>query len=94
MKASRDHKNHGSEEEQRLFNELCEALNRMGIETRVEKGNFRGGFCVIEGEKKILFINKKHDFDKRIALLISELKKLYPQGLPLSEDILSKISAC
>jgi hypothetical protein len=64
-----------SEEEMQLFKELCAAINQFGIETRIEQGDFRGGFCLVEGDKEMLILNKKHSLDKRIALMINELKK-------------------
>ena len=81
----------GSEEEIQLFKELCAAINDTGIETRIEKGNFKGGFCLVEGDKEMLIINKKHSMDKRIALIISELKKrkFFDQQLP--EALMEKI---
>ncbi|MCK6622918.1 MAG: hypothetical protein HUU32_11540 [Calditrichaceae bacterium] len=91
MKKRKHRKPLGSEEEIQLFKELCEAVNRLGIETRVEEGNFRGGMCLVEGEKEILFINKKDSMDKRIALVISELKKRNVSEAQLPESLRAKI---
>ena len=65
----------GTPEEIKLFGELCKAIESSGIETRVERGNFRGGICTVEGEKDIFFINKKHSMSGRIAVILEELKK-------------------
>ncbi len=80
-----------SEEEIQLFKELCAAIEAAGIETRVEKGNFKGGFCLVEGDKEMLIINKKHSMDKRIALVISELKKRDFLDQQLPETLMEKI---
>ncbi|RMH77903.1 MAG: hypothetical protein D6681_20540 [Calditrichaeota bacterium] len=64
------------EQQWQQFQELCELARQAGVETRVEKGNFRGGFCVVEGEKRILFLNKKHSLEQRIAVLVAELERL------------------
>ncbi len=71
----------------RLFQELCRLVEETGMEVRVEKGNFRGGSCVIEGEKRVLFINKKFPLEKQIEFLLTEIreKSLLPEGIP--EDV-------
>lgn len=78
-------------EEMALFNNLCAAINNAGIETRVEKGRFRGGICVVDGEKELLFINKKHAYDRRIALLLEELAKLNMLDAVLSDELRGKL---
>ncbi len=70
-------------EYQKLFKRLCDVLLENGIETRVEAGRFRGGICLVEGDKEILFINKKHSVDKQIALIITELKRLEAEDRPI-----------
>ncbi|RMF56445.1 MAG: hypothetical protein D6748_13495 [Calditrichaeota bacterium] len=62
-------------EELELFTTLCSLLEAKGLEIRVEKGDFRGGFCVVEGEKQIVFINKKFPLPKRIEFLLNEIQK-------------------
>lgn len=91
MKKRKLRKPLGSEEENQLFKELCEAVKRLGIETRVEEGNFRGGMCRVEGDKEFLFINKKDAMDRRIALVISELKKRNISEAQLPEALRAKI---
>lgn len=82
----------GTEEEIQLFKELSTAITESGIETRVEKGNFKGGFCMVEGNREMLIVNKKHTMDKRIALIISELKKREMIHTVLPEELIQKIS--
>lgn len=91
MKSRKPRKKPLNEEDAQLFKELCEAVNRLGIETRVEDGNFQGGMCLVEGEKEMLFINKKHPLDKRIALIISELKRMEIPEASLPKELLPKI---
>ena len=81
----------GNPEEIALFNNLCAAINEAGIETRVEKGRFRGGICVVDGEKELLFINKKHAYNQRIALLLEELTKLNMLDAVLSDELRGKL---
>ena len=91
MKKRKTKKPSVNEEDVLLFKELCEAVNSLGIETRVEEGNFQGGICLMEGEKEVLFVNKKHPVDKRIALIISELKRIAVPQNALPKELLSKI---
>lgn len=63
-------------EDVKLFNQLCDEVAAFGIETRVEKGNFYGGICVMEDESQVLFVNRKHTLDRRIALVYRELALL------------------
>ena len=81
----------GTEKEIRFFKELCEVLESSGIETRVERGKFRGGFCVMEGEKRILFLNKKHPIERRIAILVNEVKKLESDTFTLPDSVKAKL---
>jgi hypothetical protein len=91
MKKKKQRKKPVSEEDAQLFKELCDAVNQLGIEIRVEEGNFQGGVCLVEGEKEMLFINKKHPVDRRIALIISELKRLEISPGRLPKELLPKI---
>ncbi|NIT55061.1 MAG: hypothetical protein GWN00_02080 [Aliifodinibius sp.] len=93
MKKKKQKKKEASEEEVQLFKELCDAIERMGIEIRIEAGNFRGGFCMLDDNKRVLFVNKKHSIDKRIALIISELKKLDSQETALTKELKEKINS-
>ncbi len=90
-KGKRKKKPAGNPEEVALFNNLCAAINDAGIETRVEKGRFRGGICVVDGEKEMLFINKTHTYDRRIALLLEELAKLNMLDAVLSDELRGKL---
>jgi hypothetical protein len=65
----------GTPEELALFKELCDAFQELGTEVRIEKGDFRGGLCVVDGEKEMIFLNKKHTLDSRINTLIDELTR-------------------
>lgn len=77
----------GSPEEIKLFNDLCAAFQSHGIETRVEKGNFRGGLCVVEGEKEMFFFNKKHTVSGKLALILTEIKKHQKLDEALPENL-------
>lgn len=48
--------------------ELEELMPRFGYRIRKEKGNFRGGSCVLEGERLIM-VNRNLPVDTQIASL-------------------------
>lgn len=62
--------------DQQIFEELCAILSGQGIEIRIEKGSFRGGGCRVEDDKRYFFLNRKDTLDRRMALLLEEVKRL------------------
>lgn len=52
----------------KLLLELEELIPRFGYRIRKEKGNFRGGSCVLEGEKLIM-VNRNLPVDTQVATL-------------------------
>lgn len=52
----------------KLYLELEEIIERLGYKVRKERGNFKGGYCVLEGEK-ILMVNKNHTPDIQAGML-------------------------
>jgi len=79
------------EKDKILFDHLSEVLRNNGIEIRIEKGDFRGGVCIVEGEKKILFLNKKHSIEKINDIMLSELRLMSHQQLYLPPLLREKI---
>lgn len=61
----------------RILLELEELTERLGYSIRKEKGNFRGGNCVVEGEKLIV-LNKNHPIEYQIGMLARFLEN-HPQ---------------
>lgn len=74
-----------------LFAHLMEALQKTGIEIRTEKGDFKGGMCIVNGEKKIMFLNKKDPLEKMNNILISELRSMSHHQLYLPPLLREKI---
>lgn len=79
------------EEDKVLFEHLSEAFNRTGIEVRVEKGDFKGGICMINGKEKVLFLNKKHSIEKKNDIMLAELKLMSHHQLYLPPLLRQKI---
>lgn len=56
-----------------ILDELEDAARRLGYEVRVEKGNFRGGQCMMDGEA-IIMLNKRHLPEKQLHVLADALR--------------------
>lgn len=62
------------EKKDRLIQELMEVLNRLGLSVRIEKGVFKGGFCLLR-EQKIFLLNKNLDQDRKISILLRQISE-------------------
>ena len=58
-----------------IFQEFEDIASQMGIRILQEKGNFKGGFCLLETEK-IIVINKHKPIEQRINALSKAFSKL------------------
>lgn len=79
-------------EQQQLFDELCAWLERNGLDVRWEKGNFQGGYCLVNG-KPMLFLNKKNSLEQNIQLILREIQNVELGGAylpPRLKNILIK----
>lgn len=56
-----------------IIDELKQAAFQLGYEVRVEKGNFRGGRCAVEGEE-IIMLNKRHLPETQLVVLAEALR--------------------
>lgn len=73
-------------EKQLLLDELCEILQKLGIEVRVEPGHFTGGYCVVQNHP-LFFVNKNREIDQNIELLISQLKQVDLSSIYISPKL-------
>lgn len=62
-------------EQQQLFDELCAWLEKSGLDVRWEKGNFQGGYCLVNG-KPMIFLNKKNSLEQNIQLILREIQNV------------------
>ncbi len=60
---------------EKLLLELEEIVERTGYSVRRERGNFKGGYCVLEGDK-ILMLNKNFPDDFLAGQLARFLKSV------------------
>ena len=61
-------------EAEKTLQELLDLLEELSIEVKYHRGNFRGGLVFYNG-KKYFYFNRKDDTEKRISLIVSELKQ-------------------
>lgn len=73
-----------------MVKELQEAVRQLGIEVRLEKGRFRGGQCIISGEKFIV-LNKNHPPEAQFAILADSLRDQPLESIYLPPVIRSEI---
>lgn len=68
---------------QSLLEKIENIIEKSGFKVRYEKGNFKGGYCVLENEY-IVVVNKFFPLEGKINTLIEAL-----EALPISTEILS-----
>lgn len=56
-----------------IVKELEEAAEQLGLRVRREKGNFRGGHCIRDGEE-FLMLNRRHSPEVHLAVLADALR--------------------
>ncbi|MFO8098923.1 MAG: hypothetical protein R6T83_04785 [Salinibacter sp.] len=57
-----------------VIDELEDVAERLGLEVRAEKGNFRGGRCVV-GEQEIIMLNKNHLPETQLVVFAEALRE-------------------
>jgi hypothetical protein len=61
------------------FEEIVENLksiaDQLGAEVRFEKGDFKGGYCILK-ESKVIVINKRTSLQRKVIVLSMALKEL------------------
>jgi len=61
------------------FEEFIQELKvlavQLGAEVRFEKGNFKGGYCILK-ESKVIVINKMANLQRKAMILSMALKEL------------------
>jgi hypothetical protein len=58
-----------------ILQELRSVADQLGASVRFEKGDFKGGYCIIY-DKKVIVINKMTNMQKKVMILSSALKEL------------------
>lgn len=68
------------------INELIELLNELGYSVRIEKGNFKGGFCVLKSQKLFL-LNKNLDQSKKLTALARGISTLENETIFIKPEL-------
>jgi hypothetical protein len=58
-----------------VLQELKSIADQLGATVRFEKGDFKGGYCIIH-DKKVIVINKMTNLQRKVMILSSALKEL------------------
>jgi hypothetical protein len=58
-----------------ILEELKDVAFQLGATVRFEKGDFKGGYCIIH-DKKVIVINKFANLQRKIMILSAALKEL------------------
>ncbi len=69
-----------------LIDELKDVANKLGVSVRFEKGDFKGGYCVVK-ENKIIIINKLASTQRKATILATALKELGIEDLYINPKL-------
>ncbi len=58
-----------------LMQELRALANEMGATVRFERGDFKGGYCILK-ESKVIVINKLATLQRKVTILATALNEL------------------
>ena len=58
-----------------LIKDLRAIASQLGAEVRFEKGDFKGGYCLLK-ENKVIIINKFANLQRKVMILSVALKEL------------------
>ena len=75
-----------------IFQELEQVAEKMKICIIQEKGNFEGGFCLLE-EEQIIVINKLKPIEQRVRALVQAFSQLDTSQIYLNPAIREMIEA-
>lgn len=81
------------------FEEIIQDLKalaaQLGAEVRFEKGDFKGGYCLLK-ENKVIVINKMANLQRKVMILCMALKELGIDQIyltPRIREIVDEMSA-
>ena len=66
-----------------IIQDLKLLASQMGAEVRFEKGDFKGGYCLLK-ENKVIVINKLANLQRKVMILSMALKELGIEKLYLT----------
>jgi hypothetical protein len=69
-----------------VMEELKAIANQLGAAVRFEKGDFKGGYCIVHDDK-VIVINKLANLQRKIMILSAALKELGVDKMYLTPKI-------
>ncbi len=66
-----------------IIQDLKSLAANLGAEVRFEKGDFKGGYCILK-ENKVIVINKTANLQRKVMVLSMALKELGIEQLYLT----------
>jgi hypothetical protein len=58
-----------------IIEDLKSVASQLGAEVRFEKGDFKGGYCILK-DSKVVVINKMTNLQRKVIVLSMALKEL------------------
>ncbi len=74
------------EKKELLIQDLVGVFNKLGYSVRIEKGTFKGNFCLLR-EQKIFLLNRNLEQDKKIRSLVKNIANIGVEGIYLKPNI-------
>ncbi len=69
-----------------ILQDLKSIAAEMGAKVRFERGDFKGGYCLLQ-ESKVIVINKLSSLQKKVAILSSALSQLGAEDIYIPPKI-------
>jgi len=69
-----------------ILQELKAVADQLGASVRFEKGDFKGGYCIIH-DKKVIVINKMTNLQRKVMILSTALKELGTDSIYITPKI-------
>ena len=69
-----------------ILQELKSVADQLGATIRFEKGDFKGGYCIVH-DKKVIVINKMTNLQKKVMILSTALKELGVDSIYLTPRV-------
>ena len=69
-----------------ILQDLKTLAGQLGASVRFEKGDFKGGYCILK-ESKVIVINKTTNLQRKVMILSAALKELGVDKIYLTPKI-------
>ena len=69
-----------------ILKDLKALAEQLGASVRFEKGDFKGGYCILK-ESKVIVINKMTNLQRKVMILSAALKELGVDKIYLTPKI-------